>query len=71
MGVRQHLVDRIVIALGIVEDRVQEQLTTLERMGRLKRFLPPQVAELVVSSGGEELLRSHRRDINTKLHITI
>jgi class 3 adenylate cyclase len=35
----------------------------IERMGRLRRFLPPQVADLIVSSGNERQLESHRRDI--------
>ena len=34
-----------------------------ERVGRLKRFLAPQVAELIVSSGDESVLESHRRDV--------
>ena len=34
-----------------------------ERMGRLKSFLAPQVAELIVSSGAESVLDSHRRDV--------
>ena len=46
-----------------LEQRVAEQLSQIERMGRLKRFLPPQVADLIVSSGGEKQLESHRREI--------
>jgi adenylate cyclase len=46
-----------------LEQRVAEQLAELERTRRLKRFFSPQLAELVVSSGGEKLLESHRRDI--------
>ena len=46
-----------------LEQRVTEQLAQLERVGRLKRFLSPQLAELIVSSGGEKLLESHRREI--------
>ena len=46
-----------------LERRVAEQLEELERIGRLKRFLSPQVAELVISSGAERLLESHRRDV--------
>jgi class 3 adenylate cyclase len=45
-----------------LEQRVAEQLAQLQRTGTLKRFLPPQIAELVLSSG-EEILRSHRREI--------
>ena len=32
-------------------------------MGRLRRFLPPQVADLIVASGSEKQLESHRREI--------
>jgi adenylate cyclase len=32
-------------------------------MGRLRRFLPPQVADLIVASGAEKQLESHRREI--------
>jgi adenylate cyclase len=46
-----------------LERRVAEQVAELDRMGRLKRFLAPQVAELVVSSGAEHLLESHRGDV--------
>ena len=46
-----------------LERRVQEQVDELERVGRLRRFLSPQIADLVVSSGDEALLESHRREI--------
>jgi len=46
-----------------LKQRVQEQVEQLERMGRLRRFLSPQLADLVVSSGDESFLDSHRRDI--------
>jgi adenylate cyclase len=46
-----------------LEQRVTEQLTALERMGRLKRFFSPHLAEILLSSGGEQLLESHRREI--------
>lgn len=41
-------------------DRVQKQVGEIERMGRLKRFLPEQVADAVVSSGDDSMLSSHR-----------
>ena len=41
-------------------DRVDEQVDEIERIGRLKRFLPAAVADTVVSSGSEKLLKSHR-----------
>ena len=40
-----------------------EQVAEIERIGRLKRFLPPQIAKLVVSSGHERMLESHRRQV--------
>src|SRR5438477_5580957 len=46
-----------------LEQRVAEQIGEIERIGRLKRFLAPQIAETIVSSGGEAILESHRRDI--------
>jgi class 3 adenylate cyclase/GAF domain-containing protein len=46
-----------------LEKRVADQVGEIERMGRLRRFLPPQVADLIVSSGGEKQLESHRREI--------
>jgi len=45
-----------------LEERVAEQVAEIERIGRLKRFLPPQVAQLV-SSGDERVLESHRREV--------
>jgi class 3 adenylate cyclase len=47
----------------LLEERVQQQLAEIERMGRLRRFLSPQVADLIVSSGDETVLESHRRAI--------
>jgi class 3 adenylate cyclase len=46
-----------------LEDRVAAQLGELERAGRLKRFLAPQLAELIVARGDENILETHRRDI--------
>jgi len=46
-----------------LEGRVAEQVAEIERMGRLRRFLSPQVADLIVSQGGEKQLESHRREI--------
>jgi class 3 adenylate cyclase len=43
-----------------LEARVEAQVGEIERMGRLKRFLSPAVAEAVVSSGSDKLLSSHR-----------
>jgi class 3 adenylate cyclase len=46
-----------------LERRVTSQVTEIDRMNRLKGFLSPQIAKLVVSGGDEKLLESHRRDI--------
>jgi class 3 adenylate cyclase len=46
-----------------LEARVAAQVDELGRIGRLKRFLAPQLAELIVSQGDEQLLESHRREI--------
>jgi adenylate cyclase len=45
-----------------LEARVLEQVDQIERLGRLRRFLSPSVAE-IVASGGEAALRSHRRQV--------
>jgi len=44
-----------------LEQRVNAQVAELDSMNRLKNFLSPQIAKLVVSD--EKLLESHRRDI--------
>jgi adenylate cyclase len=46
-----------------LEARVAAQVDQLQRAGRLRRFLSPQLADLVVSSGDESFLESHRREI--------
>jgi adenylate cyclase len=46
-----------------LEARVAEQVDELGRVGRLKRFLAPQLAEMIVSQGDENILESHRREI--------
>jgi len=48
-----------------LETRVADQVEELDRLGRLRRFLSPQVADAVVSSGDETLLGSHRAVIAT------
>jgi adenylate cyclase len=46
-----------------LEDRVQEQVTQLDRLGRLKRFFSPQLAALIVSGDAEDPLKTHRREL--------
>ena len=45
-----------------LEQRVADQVNEIERVGRLKRFLAPQIAK-IISSGDEKLLDSHRREV--------
>ncbi|MCL4766853.1 MAG: response regulator [Hyphomicrobiaceae bacterium] len=47
----------------VLEDRVAEQLAELQRIGRLRRFLPRQLAEMIASSDEARLLESHRREV--------
>ena len=46
-----------------LERRVAEQLAELERVGKLRRFFSPQLAEAILSGGADDPLQSHRRDI--------
>ena len=46
-----------------LEQRVQEQVSQLDRLGRLKRFFSPQLADLIVAGGAEDPLNSHRREV--------
>jgi class 3 adenylate cyclase len=46
-----------------LEARVSQQVEELERVGRLRRYLSPQLADLIISSGDESILDSHRRQI--------
>jgi len=46
-----------------LERRVLEQVTQLERLGRLKRFFSPALAEAIVGGGADDPLKSHRREI--------
>jgi len=46
-----------------LEERVQSQVQELERLRRLRRFLSPQLADAIVSSGDDTVLASHRRQV--------
>lgn len=46
-----------------LEQRVADGLQQLERIGRLKRFFSPALAEAIVAGGTADPLRSHRREI--------
>jgi class 3 adenylate cyclase len=47
----------------LLEERVREQVGQMERLGRLKRFFSPPVAELILSGGAEDPLKTHRREV--------
>jgi adenylate cyclase len=48
----------------MLEERVAEQLVQIERVGRLQRFLAPQVAQIIAASdASDSLLASHRREV--------
>jgi class 3 adenylate cyclase len=46
-----------------LEKQVAEQVRELDRMGQLKRFFSPQIADAIASEGADDLMRSHRREI--------
>jgi adenylate cyclase len=46
-----------------LEERVREQVAQLDRLGRLKGFFSPQLAEMIASGGADELLKPHRREV--------
>jgi class 3 adenylate cyclase len=59
----KELWDQVTDLNRTLEQRVNDQVAQLERMGRLKRFFSPQLAELIVSGDAEDPLKSHRREI--------
>jgi class 3 adenylate cyclase/CheY-like chemotaxis protein len=46
-----------------LEERVEEQVREIQRLARLRRFLSPQLADLIVTSGDDSALKTHRRQI--------
>ena len=47
-----------------LEEKVKAQVAEIERVGRLRRFLPEQVANLIVAAGDDDsALKSYRRDV--------
>ncbi|HTO11798.1 MAG TPA: response regulator [Candidatus Binatia bacterium] len=46
-----------------LEQRVAQQVAQLDRLGKLKRFFSPQLAELIVAGGAEDPLKTHRREV--------
>lgn len=56
-------VEGLAHAFNAMSTELRDAKTREDRMARLRRFLSPQVAEVIESSGNEALLQSHRRDI--------
>jgi class 3 adenylate cyclase len=47
-----------------LEQRVEQQVEQLQRISRLKRYLAPQIADVIMQAGDERLLEGHRREIS-------
>src|SRR5215471_5980664 len=59
----EELADQVQQWNATLERRVADQVAELERVGRLRRFFSPQLADLIVSGGADDPLKSHRREI--------
>jgi class 3 adenylate cyclase len=61
---KKRLHDELATWARTLEQRVQEKVAEVERLGRLKRFFSPQLAELIVAGGADDPLRTHRREVS-------
>lgn len=59
----QRQADQLAAWNRTLEARVAEQVQHVEKLGRLKRFFSPQLAELILAGGADNPLASHRREI--------
>ena len=60
---KKRLRDQLVEWNRTLEQRVQDKVAEVERLGRLKRFFSPQLAELIVAGGADDPLKTHRREV--------
>jgi class 3 adenylate cyclase len=60
---KKRLHDQLVEWNQTLEQRVRDKVAEVERLGRLKRFFSPHLAELIVAGGAEDPLKTHRREI--------
>jgi class 3 adenylate cyclase len=60
---KKRLHDELAEWTRTLEQRVQEKVAEIARLGRLKRFFSPQLADLIVTGGADDPLRTHRREI--------
>ena len=47
-----------------LEGRVEQQVEQLQRVSRLRRYLAPQIADVIMQAGDEHMLEGHRREIS-------
>jgi class 3 adenylate cyclase len=60
---KKRLHDELAEWTRTLEQRVREKVAEVERLGRLKRFFSPQLADLIVAGGADDPLRTHRREV--------
>ena len=60
--VQQQAAELAVLNTGLAQ-RVEEQVGQLARLGQLKRFFAPQLAERIVSGDLDDPLNTHRREV--------
>jgi len=60
---KKRLHDELAEWTRTLEQRVQDKVAEVERLGRLKRFFSPQLAELIVAGGADDPLKTHRREV--------
>jgi class 3 adenylate cyclase len=63
LGELRHRTEEVAGLNRDLETRVVAQVAELERTGKLRRFLAPQLADLIVAQGDDSILESHRREI--------
>jgi adenylate cyclase len=60
---KKRLHDELAEWARTLERRVEEKVAEVERLGRLKRFFSPHLAELIVAGGADDPLKTHRREV--------
>jgi class 3 adenylate cyclase len=60
---KKRLHDELAEWARTLKQRVEEKVAEVERLGRLKRFFSPQLAELIVAGGADDPLKTHRREV--------
>jgi class 3 adenylate cyclase len=60
----QAMAARLAALNDTLERRVQDQVAQLERLGRLKGFFSPALVDAILAQGGEDLLKTHRRQVS-------